>query len=32
MYATEPEDALTEYVALFLRGIGIETSAKRGTA
>jgi AcrR family transcriptional regulator len=32
MYATEPEDAPAEYVALFLRGLGIETSAKRGTA
>ena len=32
MYAAEPEDTLTEYVALFLRGLGIETSAKRGTA
>ena len=32
MYPTEPEDALTEYVALFLRGIGIETSVKRGSA
>jgi AcrR family transcriptional regulator len=32
MYTTGPEEALTEYVALFLRGIGIETSAKRGAA
>ena len=32
MYANEPEDALTEYVALFLRGIGVETSAKRSSA
>ena len=32
MYAAEPEGALTEYVALFLRGIGIETSAERGPA
>jgi AcrR family transcriptional regulator len=31
MYANEPEDAVTEYVALFLRGIGIETSVKRGS-
>jgi AcrR family transcriptional regulator len=32
MYTTGPEEALTEYVALFLRGIGVETSAKRGAA
>ena len=32
MYANEPEDALTEYVALFLRGIGVETSVKRSGA
>jgi AcrR family transcriptional regulator len=32
MYSTEPDDALTEYVALFLRGIGIETSVERGSA
>jgi AcrR family transcriptional regulator len=32
MYANEPEDALTQYVALFLRGIGIETGAERGSA
>jgi AcrR family transcriptional regulator len=32
MYANEPEDALTQYVALFLRGIGVETSAERGSA
>ena len=31
MYASDPEEALTEYVAL-LRGIGIETSVKRGSA
>ncbi len=32
MYASEPEEALTEYVAVFLRGIGVETSVKRGSA
>ena len=32
MYPTEPEDSLSEYVALFLRGIGIETSVNRGSA
>jgi len=32
MYANDSEEALSEYVALFLRGIGIETSAKRGGA
>jgi AcrR family transcriptional regulator len=31
LYATAPEDALTEYVGLFLRGIGVETSTKRGS-
>jgi hypothetical protein len=31
MYPNEPEDAVTEYVALFLRGIGIETTVKRGS-
>jgi AcrR family transcriptional regulator len=30
MYATEPEDAVREYVALFLRGIGVETNVTRG--
>jgi AcrR family transcriptional regulator len=32
LYATAPEDALTEYVGIFLRGIGVETSTKRGSA
>ncbi len=32
LYATAPEDALTEYVGLFLRGIGVETGTKRGSA
>lgn len=32
MYANEPEDALVEYVGLFLRGIGVETSVNRGSA
>lgn len=32
LYAGEPDDALTEYVALFLRGIGVETSVNRGGA
>lgn len=32
MYPNEPEEALREYVALFLRGIGVETSVKRGSA
>lgn len=32
MFAGEPEDALTEYVALFLRGIGVETGIERGGA
>jgi AcrR family transcriptional regulator len=29
MFANEPDDALRDYVVLFLRGIGVETSAKR---
>jgi AcrR family transcriptional regulator len=29
MFATSPEDALKDYVALFLRGIGVETGTKR---
>jgi AcrR family transcriptional regulator len=32
MYANEPEAAVTDYLALFLRGIGVETSVKRGSA
>ncbi len=28
MFASEPDDALGDYVALFLRGIGVETSAR----
>ncbi len=28
MFASEPDDALRDYVALFLRGLGVETSAK----
>ena len=32
MYATEPDDAFAEYLALFLRGIGIETTVHRGSA
>jgi AcrR family transcriptional regulator len=32
MFATDPDQALTEYVALFLRGIGIETRVHRGSA
>jgi AcrR family transcriptional regulator len=32
MYTTEPERALTEYVTLFLRGIGVETDGIRGRA
>ena len=29
MYAVPAEDALSQYVALFLRGIGVETSTPR---
>lgn len=32
MYDNDPDDALTEYVTLFLRGIGVETSLTRGSA
>jgi AcrR family transcriptional regulator len=32
IYAKEPEAALAEYVALFLRGIGVEASVKRSSA
>jgi AcrR family transcriptional regulator len=31
MYANEPDAAVTDYLALFLRGIGVETSVKRGS-
>ncbi|MBA3894961.1 MAG: TetR/AcrR family transcriptional regulator [Gemmatimonadales bacterium] len=32
MYSGDPDEALTEYVALFLRGIGVDTSGDRGGA
>ena len=32
MYATPTEEALTQYVGLFLRGIGVETSTPRSRA
>lgn len=32
MYAVPTEEALTQYVALFLRGIGVETSSPRSSA
>jgi AcrR family transcriptional regulator len=32
MYAVPTEDALAQYVALFLRGIGVETSIQRSRA
>jgi AcrR family transcriptional regulator len=32
MFANEPEDTLRDYVALFLRGIGVEPSAKGSRA
>ena len=32
MYAVPTEEALTQYVALFLRGIGVETSTPRSTS
>jgi AcrR family transcriptional regulator len=32
MFANEPEDALRDYVALFLRGIGVEAGAKGSPA
>ena len=32
MYAVPPEESLTQYVALFLRGIGVETSTQRSSA
>ena len=32
MYAMPTEDALTHYVGLFLRGIGVETSTSRSSA
>jgi hypothetical protein len=32
MYANDTADALTEYLTLFLRGIGVEVGAKRSGA
>jgi len=32
MYANDTADALTEYLTLFLRGIGVEVGAKRSSA
>jgi hypothetical protein len=32
MYANEPDDALREYLALFLRGIGVKTKAGKDEA
>lgn len=32
VYSNDPDAALTQYVALFLRGIGVEPSGKRGSA
>jgi hypothetical protein len=32
MYAVPTEEALTQYVTLFLRGIGVETSTPRSSA
>jgi AcrR family transcriptional regulator len=32
LYPNEPDDALTKYVALFLRGIGVDSRAKRSRA
>jgi AcrR family transcriptional regulator len=32
LYAVPREDALTQYIALFLRGIGVETSSPRSSA
>lgn len=32
MFATEPEAALREYLHLFLRGIGVDTGARKGVS
>jgi hypothetical protein len=32
MFANEPEDAVRDYVALFLRGIGVEIGVKGSPA
>ena len=32
MYASHPDEAVEEYVTMFLRGIGVATSVERGGA